>query len=338
MTIQNEETWLQDFRSFIDQESIFHRKLGIKQLLLKPYTKISFIPDEYSQIILKIGDFRKAFLYRARMSDMNVIIVMGTQGRGKTNIFKIFIELSKELKAPFTWKRNLYIGESTLIERKYLASRHKPGEIIINDEAEFEFRPNSTQTRDLMWTLSSGRDSGLHFVFCFPTKKDTPFEVWLAHANWLFWVTKRDQEGRRVKYRLYYKVTSDSPFHTPEFVEYPYIGARFWQPFLSQKSFDEYKRIKDTIYDEDVVDDWYDKKNKYRRQIKKRLKQQEKEELALKADKIIKGNLGMESKILELVLLEYPNYKIARDLKISEKKLINLIDEELLSDAKSKKK
>lgn len=337
MTLQSEETWLQDFRGFINNKTHYHN-LGIKQLILKPYLRTTYPPDEYSQKIIDIGDFETAFLYRVSINDMNVIIVLGPQGRGKTNIFRYAIEFSKILGVPFAWNRNLYIGEGTLMHRKYLASRHVAGEQVINDEAEFLNRPSSIQLRDLLWTLSSGRDSGLHFWFCFPTTKDTQFSIWDAHANWMFLVLGRDPARPRIKYKLYYKVTFEHPFYPPEWVEYPYVGATFWFDFLPLKSFDEYKRIKDTIYDEDIPDNWYDKKKIYDDRIKKRQKQQDKEEFLSKVEEIANSNLTKDSKIEELYKIGYPKYKMVKKLKTSKQRIDVVTDDLVVAEIKSKEK
>ncbi len=332
----NKETFLENFREHLKENNKFLQELGIKRVILKPYTQTAYPPDEYSQKILDMADFRKAFLYRARMADMNVVCVLGTQGRGKTNIFKIAIQLGKQLGAPFAWGHNLYIGEQTLIHRKYLVSRHGPGEQIINDEAEFEFRPNSTQTRDLMWTLSSGRDSLLHFWFCFPTIADTPFRIWLAHANWLFWVTKREQDNRRVKYTLYYKISFDSPFATPEWVEYPYPGATFYQSFLSQKSFDEYKEIKDRIYDIDRVEDWYLERKQLDKEIRDKAKKKTQKELLEEVDRILNLKLTIPQKVIQLDLIGYQKYKIVERLHISNAKVNLILEDQLIDEIDSR--
>ena len=120
----------------------------IKRQTISRYIKTSYPPDIESKTILEIADFEKAFLYRARKKDMNIVAVMGPQGRGKTNVIKFAMNFSKSLNASFSWGRNLYIGEDTLIHRKHLASRHGFGEQVINDEAEFLNRPNSIQLRD----------------------------------------------------------------------------------------------------------------------------------------------------------------------------------------------
>ena len=328
------QTFLKTFRQELTKKNVIYRKIGIERILLKPYTQTAYPPDEYSKKIMEIGNFDEAFIYRARMNDMNVVIVLGTQGRGKTNIFKKAIDLGTQLGAPFSWGRNLYIGEGTIIHRKYLANRHETGEQVINDEAEFLNRPNSKQLRDLMWTLSSGRDSGLHFWFCFPTTKDTQFTIWDSHANWLFWVLKRDQKNRMVEYKLFYRITFESPFYPSAWVEYPHVGAKFWQPFLEQSVFDEYKLIKDTIYDEDISDDWYVEKKQYDKGISDTQRQKQEQEFLLKVEEIASSNLPKESKIVELYKIKYPKYKMVKKLKTSMPTINSVLDELTVSKIK----
>ena len=241
----------------------------IKRQTISRYIKTSYPPDIESKTILEIADFEKAFLYRARKKDMNIIAVMGPQGRGKTNVIKFAMEFSKVLNAPFSWDRNLYIGEDTLIHRKHLASRHKFGEQVINDEAEFLNRPNSIQLRDLLWTLASGRDTGFHFWFIFPTTKDFNFDIIDAHGNWVIQVSYRDMEKKRIRYKIYFKVTFEDQFKGAEWVEYPYKGAVYQTDFLPKKQYDEYKRIKDKIYEMSHREDWYGEKKKLDSRIRK---------------------------------------------------------------------
>ena len=328
------ETFVEDFRQYIKEKNQFLNQLGIKRVVLKPYTQTTYPPDEYSQKILDIGDFRKAFLYRARRADMNVVVILGPQGRGKTNIYKIAIELGKELGASFAWSRNLYIGEQTIIHRKYLVSRHEAGEQVINDEAEFLNRPNSVQLRDLIWTLSSGRDSGLHFWFSFPTTKDTQFSIWDAHGNWLFYVFYRDQEKRKIKYKLYFKVTFEHPFTPPEWVEYPHPGARFHQSFLLQKVFDEYKRIKDTIYDIDREEDWYREKKILEREIRAKADKKIKKELIVAVEEILDSPLTIDEKVIALDKINYPKYLIAERLHKTPRKINIILEDELFKEGK----
>ena len=82
----------------------------LKRETIPKYVKTIYPPDRESQIILNIKDFETGYLYRAFKQDMNIVVVMGVQGRGKTNLLQYVIKFCKTLGVPFNWNRNRFSG------------------------------------------------------------------------------------------------------------------------------------------------------------------------------------------------------------------------------------
>lgn len=329
---KGEPIWFQRFKENFNESNRFMREeLGIKQLILPPQISLPFTPDLHSQEIIDLADFKKAFLHKIYKKDVVNVAIMGPQGRGKTNVFDFAIEFSRILNVPFSWGSNMYLGEGIMLNRKKLVAKHKPGEQILVDEASFLMRPNSIQKRDFVWTLASIRDAGLCIWVSYPTPKDFDFSIINAHFDFIFMVSYRDQEKRKIKYTLKMRITPEDQFLKPVFVDYPYEGAYFWHPFLDQSVFDEYRKYKQTIYSMDVPDDWYEESKKYKKQVKDDSRQKEKEDLLLKVEEIINSDLTKDSKIEELYIIKYPKYKMVKRLKTTIQRVNIVIDKLIVS-------
>lgn len=330
----NLDTSIGNYQQFIHRE------------VLPPYVKTMYQPDQESQRILQIGDFEVAYLYRVLKNDMNIVVVMGQQGRGKTNLIQYPIKFCKALNVPFSWEHNLYIGEDTIMHRKYLKKRHpNKGEHVISDEAEFLNVPNSKQLRELKYTLASCRDSGLHFWFLFPTPKDFNMAVVDSHANWIIQVSYRDDKRRIVRFKIFFKVTFENQFHGAEWVEYPFPNRNFIVPFLPKRQFNKYIDIKERIYDISHTEDYWKARNKFEAEMKILDKDEDKEKLLLEVSKIMKSKLSKQSKAIAVSQLQvgkhkYPNYMIAKRLGVSNTTLIKWLEDFVLesTDKKAVKK
>ena len=328
-----EEEWLVNFRKNLKESNRFMREeLGIKQLILPPQINLPFTPDLHSQEIIDLADFKKAFLHKIDKADVVNIAVMGPQGRGKTNIFDYAIEFSRILNVPFSWGSNMYLGEGIMISRKKLVAKHIPGEQILVDEASFLMRPNSIQKRDFLWTLASIRDAGLCIWVNYPTPKDFDWGIVNSHFDFIFMVSYRDQEKRKVKYSLKMRVTPENQFLQPAWVTYPYEGATFWHPFLEQSVYDEYKKYKDTIYSMDVPDDWYAEKKKFDKELSLITEKKARKELLESVEKILDSDLTVTDKVKALYRTGYPKYLIAERLPISKAKINVILEDQLMAE------
>ena len=328
---KGEPIWFKNFKENLAESNRFMREeLGIKQLILPPQISLPFAPDLHSQEIIDLADFKKAFLHKIYKKDVVNVAVMGPQGRGKTNIFDFPIEFSKILNVPFSWGSNMYLGEGIMIQRKKLVAKHKPGEQVLVDEASFLMRPNSIQKRDFMWTLASIRDAGLCIWVNYPTPKDFDFSIINAHFDFIFMVSYRDQEKRKIKYTLKMRVTPEDQFLKPAWVDYPFEGAYFWHPFLDQSVFDEYRKYKQTIYSIDIEDDWYVEKKKFDKKLRTIAEEKEKKELLEAVEEILKSDLTDTDKVIGLHKAGYPKFLIAERLPVSYRKITLILEDELM--------
>ncbi len=323
------------------------RSSPFRQVIQREYLPLThnldFPPNRESKIILQIANFQEAFLYWLAKDNINIILVLGEPGSGKTNPCLFWArKLSRIQHVPFDIRRNLYVGEDVVMHRKELKRRHKRGEHIVVDEAELIFRSGSVQTRDLKWTLASIRGAGFNFWFMFPDWQDIPSDgqkLFNTHAHWQFHCVFRDKKKKIIEYNLLRKVIFQDLTKGKFWVDYPFPRRNtFFCPYIPFNFFKNYLDVKERIYDPSVKEDYWTRRNALDQEIARENSRKERKKRLLQIKKIVKSKLTKTDKVIEIWKLGEPISGIERRMKVGSRKINDIIDAHLLKEAELEEK
>lgn len=289
---------------------------GVTHPSIKPKMKPPFIKGEWNTMTKKIfsfGSFTKAFIWRLKNERDNAVIIEGERGEGKTNLLLFFILLfCSYFGVPFSVPKNIFLGRDVDLTVNWIASafKNKPFSCIGIDEAEIPFSRYTAitiQNREAKIFMDTFRELKLGVFFVCPDKDILDPRI-VDRCNWNIICDWNDHKRRYVEATVeYYGKTKDRTRF--KWLEYETIKV----PYVDEQVYNQLRVMKhgDLYTDKGLTKSFHDVRKKKLEDVK----ETEKLQLAKKMNEIVKSGMPVDDKIIDLLKLKVPKYKIQALLK-----------------------
>lgn len=284
--------------------------------LVKPKMKPPFITGEWNTMTRKMFEqdgFVNAFIWRLENNRDNAVIIEGERGEGKTNTLLFFLtEFNKYFNVPFSVNTNIYLGRDVDLNVHWIGTDFKeyPFSSIGIDEAEIPFSKYTAitiQNREAKIFMDTFRELRLGIFFVCPDKDILDSRI-VDRCNWNIICDWNDEDNRQVEATIeYYGKTKDrTKFKWLRFedLSIPYVDEVIYEELQHKKHTDLYTK-------EGMM-------RSYKETAKEKLKQEKKSEKIEKAklvNQIVDSKKDLDDKIMELLVIEVPKYRILALLK-----------------------
>lgn len=283
---------------------------------LKPIMKPPFIKGEWNTMTKKVfsfGSFVKAFIWRLENERDNAVIIEGERGEGKTNVLLFFIFLfCNYFKVPVSIPTNIFLGRDVDLTVNWVAKKFKnlPFSSIGIDEAEIPFSRYTAitiQNREAKIFMDTFRELKLGVFFVCPDKDILDPRI-VDRCNWNIICDWNSHNQKYVEATIeYYGKTKDrTRFKWLEFetLRIPYVDQQVYNQLRVMKHGDLYSEA-------GLLKSFKEIRKKKLEDVRETAKLK----LARKMNEIVKSVLPVDDKIIELLRLKVPKYKIQALLK-----------------------